>query len=151
MKDIKGKKAFKKSLFASWNGQNEKHNANPIFATSNQDLLIDELNIDSTTVKQLFRIQMAKKFKYQMYYYEGLNELLNEGLTFIHQKHEITLTMNKQYIKVEIVNPKFEMTTINLSENGLKQLRKYDELNKVCHKVLSDILERYESRKNGLK
>ena len=140
--------AFRQSLFQSWDGLNEKQSKNPIFATSNAIINDMKAVLNSTTIKQLFRIQLSKKYGYTMYYLNGLETLLKTGLTFNHQLHTITLIQKNQYISVIIVNDKKETYTCNLSENGLKQLKK-TAFNKVCYKVIWDILERYNERKTG--
>jgi hypothetical protein len=139
---------FKNSLFATWDGQNEKQSKSTPFATSNAIINDSQAVLNSSTVKQLFAIQLSKRFGYTYYYYQGLTKLLQDGLTFVHQGHEVELKAVKQYITVTITNTKNEVFTCYLSHKGLAQLKK-SSFNKVAYKVVWDLLERYEQRKNG--
>ena len=143
---LRQSKAFKDSLFASWDGCNEKQSTTTPFATSNAIILDSNALLNSSTVKQLFKIQLSKRFGYTYYFYQGLTQLLEDGLQFVHQGHTITLQSKKQHIVVTIVNIKNDMFTCYLSNKGLAQLKKSD-FNKVAYKVVWDLLERYESRK----
>lgn len=143
---LRQSKDFKDSLFASWDGLNEKQSKSTPFATSNAIILDSKANLNSSTVKQLFAIQLSKRFGYTYYFYQGLNTLLENGLTFIHQGHTFTLQSKKQYVTVTITNVKEEVFTCYLSNKGLEQLKK-SAFNKVAYKVVWDLLERYQQRK----
>lgn len=142
---------FKKSLLYRWDGYNEKTNRNSDFASSNNQINDVKALLKSATVKQLFRIQLSKKHAYAFYYFNGLESILkNDFIEFVHSDYTVNLTMPKQYIVVRIMHKNdLEPTIVNLTESGLKQLKKLD-LNKGLYSVVWDLLQRYQSRIQGL-
>lgn len=148
--ELRKNKDFQKSLFNAWDGFNEKQSRGSDFASSNKDINDIKALLNSVTVKQLFRIQLSKKHGYQFYYFNGLQSLLNEGIQFIHSDYTVNLLQVKQYIKVTIIKDEKQLTVFNLSENGLKQFKALD-LNKGLYSVIWDLLQRYQSRMQGLK
>jgi hypothetical protein len=149
--DLHNNNDFRKSLFYAWDGLNEKMNKSSSFASSNKDIQNKKMLLNSVMVKQLFRIQLSKRLGYTFYYFQGLDGMLKDGIQFYIDDFRIVLNSEKQYIKVAVYDKKdVQAITFNLSENGLKQLKKLD-LNKAVYKVIWDLLQRYQSRIQGLK